>query len=179
MKYGKFDIFLNGEAVGKVDVSRHGLLTCVMCTAEYESQKVLRLASDNGEGYSVIGVMMPSEKGYFLEKNLTKNDIYIKKLDNAEKYVLIAEGESYTKSAKDENVPEETENVVWQPCKNPSLLFADAEAGAALEGIEGILKAEYEDKTYIAVPVRKDAPFPPLPIFYFGQQGKMKGEEYS
>lgn len=177
MKYGKFDVYIEDEVVGKLDIVREGLLTCFLCRAMYSSEKVLRLAADTGEEYSVIGVMMPDGDDFLLEKNMTKNDIYIKKLENAERYVLISEDAVYKNKVHTED-EEKTDERLWKVCDAPETLFEDMEAGLALRGIEGVMMAEYEGKVYIAAPIKEGKPFPPLPIFYFGQRGQINGSNY-
>ncbi len=177
MKYGKFDVYIEDEVAGKLDIVREGLMSCFLCRAKCTSEKVMRLAADIGDGYSVIGVMMPDGDGFLLEKNMTKNDIYIKKLEKAERYVLISEDTVYKNKAQTED-SEETDEKLWKMCDAPESLFEDIESGFAFRGIEGVMKAEYEGKVYIAVPVKEGRPFPPLPIFYFGRRGKINGSEY-
>lgn len=180
MKYGKFDVYLDDKIVGSVDIMGDGLLTCFVCRAEYDTDEILRLAADVGDAYEPVGVMMPDVDGFSLKKYLTKNDIYLKKLDNAEKYVLISQNTQY-KSRPEENLPEKEkakDERLWTVCENPADYFSDKEAGEAIAMCRGVLKAEHEGAVYIAVPVNSEEPFPALPIFYFGQRGMLEGKEY-
>ena len=176
MKYGKFDVYMDGEAAGKLEISLEGLLTYLDCTAECETDEVLRLAADVGDDYTVIGVMMPAGKGFRLKKYLTKNDVYLKRLNDARRYVLITDKVQYPKEEPEES--EAQDGRIWTVCNNPAELFCDREAGEAVLRCEGVLKAEHEGLVYIAVPVLKEKPFPALPIFYFGQRGILNGSEY-
>ena len=83
------------------------------------------------------------------------------------------------KSRQAETLPEKNEpkdERLWTVCENPADYFNDKEAGEAIAGCSGVLKAELEGAVYIAVPVNE--PFPALPIFYFGQRGTLEGREY-
>ena len=180
MKYGKFEVYIDDRAVGEVDISGDGLLTCFMCRAVYGGEEVLRLAADVGDSYETIGVMMPDGDGYSMKKSLTKNDIYLKKLDRAQKYVLISNSTPY-KSAVNQELPEKEKTAdvrVWTVCENPAEYFNDKEAGDAIARYGGALKAELDGCVYIAVPVKSNEDFPSLPIFYFGQRGKLGENEY-
>lgn len=180
MKYGKFEVYIDDKAVGEADISGDGLLTCVYCRAKYSGDDILRLAADVGDSYETIGVMMPDGDGFSMKKYLTKNDIYLKKLDRAQKYVLISNNTQYKSAVKQELPPEEekADGRVWTVCENPAEYFNDKEAGDAIARYGGALKAELDGCVYIAVPVKSDEAFPPLPIFYFGQRGKLGEKEY-
>ena len=171
MKNGKFDVYIKDSAVGTAEVIKDGLLTRIRCRAKYELSEILRLACDVGDRYEIIGVMMPKDDMFCLEKSFTKNDLCRKDLDKTQKFLLIADGEPYEK-------PQETHTDarVWVRCANPASLFEDAECGASLSRCDGVLKAESGEFTYIAVSA--DKPFPALPIFYFGQREKIADREY-
>lgn len=116
---------------------------------------------------------MPDGERFTLKKYLTKNDIYIKRLDNVHQYVLINENTPY-KSYEQQQYKEH----IWTACKDPEALFNDGEAGSAVAACSGVITAEYDGSTYVAVPVKENEPFPPLTIFYFGQRGMLNGKEY-
>ena len=173
MKYGKFDVYIDDARVGVVEAEEKGIRTCIRCRAKYECDDVLRLAADVGDRYEVIGIMMPENDGFFLEKTLTRNDICAKNLENTRRYVLISENAKYRESVEEhENIDER----VWTLCPNPAALFADVECGMALSRCEGVLKAEREGAVYLAVPVKKQ--LPALPIFYFGQRERLGDGEF-
>lgn len=173
MRYGTFDVYINNEAVGTASVSSHGLLTCISCYVEINTKEVMRLAADVGDCYETIGVIMPDGDGFTLKKYLTKNDIYLKRLDNVHKYVIINENTPYRSHEQ-----QQREEHVWTACKDPAALFNDGEAGTAVAACSGVITAEHEGNVYAAIPVKENEPFPPLPIFYFGQRGMLNGEEY-
>ena len=197
MEYGSFDVYINDSPSGRLKISRQGLLTCFECTAP-ESPDILRLAGDTGKAYAVIGVMMPENGDLHLKKYLTKNDLYIKKLDTVKRYVLIESTAVYPASEPDfpkaEKPSPETEEdkaadavktdekecsgSLWHSCSDPGSLFDDAEAARALSGADGVLTAEKDGFVYIAVPVDPEKPFPAMPIFCFGNQGTIGGQEY-
>ena len=198
MEYGSFDVYINSSPSGRLEISRQGLLTCFECTAP-ESSDILRLAGDTGKAYEVIGVMMPEGGGLHLKKYLTKNDLYIKKLDTVKRYVLIENGAVYPaaepafpdaeksspEAEEDDKAAEavkadkkEGSGSLWHNCSDPGSLFDDAEAARALSGADGVLTAEKDGFVYIAVPVDPEKPFPAMPIFCFGNQGTIGGREY-
>ena len=174
MEYGNFEAYIDETAVGSVEVLREGLFTRIKCKARYESGEVLRLAADLGDRYEVIGVMMPKNKGFALEKCFTKNEIKGKNLDRTVRFVLVSEGTQY--KAEPEEAGEERCERVWVRCTNPAALFDDWESGEAISRCEGVLKAEEDGFTYIAVPAVKS--LPALPIFYFGQREMLNGCEH-
>ena len=174
MKYGKFDVYIDDACVGEVETGEKGIRTYIKCSAKYESDGVMRLAADVGDRYEIIGVMMPQKDGFALEKTLTRNEMCEKNLENTLRYVLISENAQYKESAQEECEAEDER--VWVRCANPALLFEDVECGLALSRCEGVIKAEKDGITYIAVPAVKD--FPALPIFYFGQRENLGGREY-
>ena len=171
MKNGKFDVYIKDSAVGTAEVINDGLITRIKCRAKYDFSEILRLACDVGDRYETIGVMMPKDDMFCLEKSFTKNEIRRKDLEKAQRFLLVAENEQYEKA-------QETweDERVWVRCANPASLFEDAECGASLSRCDGVLKAESGEFTYIAVPA--DKPFPALPIFYFGQREKIAEGEY-
>lgn len=194
MEYGSFDVYINDSPSGRLEISHQGLLTCFDCTAP-ETRGVMRLAGDSGKSYEIIGVMMPESGGLHLKKYLTKNDLYIKKLDTVRRYVLIDGGavypetdkvspaEAHTASSEDDEANAETcieehTGSLWHSCNSPGELFNDPDAALALSGAAGVLSAEKDGFVYIAVPVDPEKPFPAMPIFCFGNQGTIGGREY-
>lgn len=203
MRYGEFDVYIDGIPSGKLEIVKSGLLTCFECTADADPGEVLRLAADTGDKYETIGVMMPDGCGVHLKKYFTKNDLYIKNLGDAQKYVLIRNGEVYPSDNPDcadapsdfpdcaaaqcdgenaQSAPEPENNggssVLWTPCPAPEHLFNDQQAGEAIAGCPDVLTSEKDGFTYVAVPVDPEKPFPAIPIFFFGSQGTYNGRDY-
>lgn len=193
MKYGDFYVYIDGSAAGTLKIMKSGLLTCFECTAETDCTAVLRLAADVGDRYEVIGVMMPDGGALHLRKYFTKNDLYIKNLSDAKKYLLIEHDAEYKPEetppddAPEEDVPaspvneepdDNAEPSIWRPCAYPEKLFNDAEAGASIAGCSGVLTSEKDGFTFVAVPVDPDKPFPAMPVFFFGTQGRINGNDY-
>lgn len=230
MRYGEFDVYIDDTPGGKLEIFKSGLLTCFTCSAHTDTPRVMRLAADLGDRYETIGVMMPGSDGVHLTKYFTKNDLYIKNLEAAQKYLLInsdteypsaviqepqtetvteamleavfqelpinAEADINSEDTTDEpggcQKPEGVEDIssfqegeeeancspLWMPCVSPQLLFNDREAGKSIAGCQGVLTAEKDDFTYVAVPVDPGKPFPAMPIFYFGSQGTYNGKNY-
>lgn len=175
MKYGNFEVYLKDTSVGEIEITEEGIRTHIKCRARCDSNEILRLAADVDGRYECIGVMMPREKSLYLEKTFTKNDVFKKGLDKAARYVLVSENTQYEKKAEEK---EEKDVRGWRNCADPMKYFDDIETGAALSRFEGILKAEEDGVTYIAVPIDKEKAFPALPVFYFGQQEKLGGREF-
>ena len=198
MRYGDFDVYIDESAAGTLKILKSGLLTCFECTAKADTDSVLRLAADVGGRYEVIGVMMPEDGALHLKKYFTKNDLYIKNLSDAKRYLLIEHDAEY-KPAEilRDDTPEEPVTAceapvmqeadapvqdegssLWQPCAYPEKLFNDAEAGAAIAGCSGVITSEKDGFTFVAVPVDPGRPFPAMPVFFFGTQGRINDNDY-
>ena len=82
----------------------------------------------------------------------------------------------------DDGSSDNTEEVVkeWLSQDLPfSMRYYKQENGGKHRAVNrGVMMAEYEGKVYIAAPIKEGKPFPPLPIFYFGQRGQINGSNY-
>ncbi len=66
----------------------------------------------------------------------------------------------------------------WSPTDNPSALFGDPDFAGICRGVKDALTKPSGDLTLLAVPSSKDEPFPMMPVFCFGDSGRIAGREY-
>ena len=92
---GNYSVTSGGESIGKLTISKSGLLTVFDCVCDYEDGDVLRLAAVSGGEYITVGVMMPDGGRLRLKKSFTKNALAAMGLYNAAGFYLIRPGEIF------------------------------------------------------------------------------------
>lgn len=70
---GSFPVTADGAAVGRVSISKNGLLLVFDCTCSHNSRDILRLAAVCRGKYVPLGVMAPEAGFLRLKKSYTKN----------------------------------------------------------------------------------------------------------
>ncbi len=63
---GFFEVYLHGQAVGKVEVRREGLYYCFLCRCRISSQSVCKLTANDVS----LGILVPMGDGFGLETKL-------------------------------------------------------------------------------------------------------------
>ena len=66
----------------------------------------------------------------------------------------------------------------WSPTDNPGGLFHDPDFAQICRGVKGALTKQSDEYILLAVPVSQDEPFPMMPVFCFGDSGRIDGREY-
>ena len=139
-----------------------------------------------------MGVMMPEGLNLVLGKRMTKSDMGALGICDTARFELMTQlpqedpapaaeaavtGNENTEIKIEQEQRNEGEDM-WQTCANPSEIFTDEDISHACRNVQGSLTRRQEDIMLFAVPLRRDAPFPMMPVFCFGQWEKINGEEY-
>ena len=66
----------------------------------------------------------------------------------------------------------------WSRTDNPGGLFGDPDFAQICHGVKNALTKTSGDLVLLAVPVLQDEPFPMMPVFCFGDSGRIGGGEY-
>ena len=67
---GVYEVRLGTAVAGKVQISRQGLYYHVICRCEIAGDTVYRLAVTSGNRKEYLGVVVPEESGYILDKRI-------------------------------------------------------------------------------------------------------------
>lgn len=78
---GEYDVCLDREAVGKVQVSRKGLYYRIICRCRLSGDSICRLAVKNGEIQESLGIPVPVGDCFLLEKMIPVKKIGEGKLE--------------------------------------------------------------------------------------------------
>ncbi len=66
----------------------------------------------------------------------------------------------------------------WVPADDPRALFRDGEFAEICRDVKNALTKQSGDTVLLAVPVSPDEPFTMMPVFCFGDSGKIGGRDY-
>ena len=86
---GFYEVRLNNAAAGKVQVTREGLYYRIQCRCTVPDDEVYRLLSVSEHGRENIGVVVPENEGYVLNKRIPA-----KKLPEDSSFILSAKIEA-------------------------------------------------------------------------------------
>lgn len=69
---GYFEVTLNGEGAGKVEVCPQGLYCLFRCRCRFPAGKIYRLAARWADHWENLGIPVPAGDGFYLEKKLPR-----------------------------------------------------------------------------------------------------------
>ncbi len=86
------------------------------------------------------------------------------------------EAHAKPEAAPNEEPPENLEG--WSKTDNAAALFRDPEFAQVCRSVKNALTKKTGETTLLAVPIAQDEPFPMMPVFCFGESGRIAGREY-
>ena len=183
----------NGEVRLWVD----GLMTVIEAEARQPGPGVFRLAADCGGSICSVGGMVPEEGMLRLKKRLSRAEKKRLGLESPSTFRILGEGEktdatpekaqedSYRAEKPAAKAPAERhgwfeamDSLPWQELRQPGSYFQDAALARATRDIPGVLGIREGEKQLLAIPMESDKPFPPLPVFRYGDPVVIGGKSY-
>ena len=67
---GIYEVYLGKEAAGKVEVRQQGLYCRILCRCRIPGEQVYRLFAVSGDHRENLGVVVPEEDGFVLDKKI-------------------------------------------------------------------------------------------------------------
>lgn len=192
---------------GEVRLWQEGIMTVIEAALPREGRGLLRLGAVSGDTVRSLGVLMPDGAELCLRRRLSRRERETLGLKEIQGFVLLGEQKEKTKAPEPEAeaksapaLPKTTEaeaekekppqkrrggwfqildDLDWRETAAPGGCFRDPQLAKAVQKVHGaLLTREGEKDWLLAIPMDSDQPFPPLPVFRFGEPVLIRGESY-
>ncbi len=182
-------------AGGEIQIRKEGLMTVLEAALPAQGDRPLRLAALCGKTMYPLGVLMPDGKKLRLRRRLSRAEWEAAGLHSLRGFTLLGSGDTVPQPEKQmaAEVEEEKkppthkrrddwfaalEGENWQACPAPGRCFRDAALAKAAQQVQGALLAESGAQQLLAIPMDSGCPFPPLPVFRYGEPVVIRGQGY-
>lgn len=177
---GAYKIFDDGEMVGEMTVYAQGMMTVFEGTCKPDREGPFRVAALSGGYLILLGVMLPTEDGYYIRRSFSKNAMAQLGIREISEFRLIYPDGEENQDDEKTSIPDETvQGNGWQDAPEPWRLFKDQELSEVCRQVKGAkMRREEDGDISLAIPLERYAPFPAMPIFCFGTYEKIQNKSY-